>query len=116
MTIFGGLVPQAGSQQTQQTVTYRILAYKYGNGYEAMLPDGANPVIDTWTISFDSLTDAQTLTLKTWLAANPPWVLWNGDGVILPAANVYSVTPDGFQLTPSPGGVSQITFAIAQRF
>jgi phage-related protein len=116
MAAFGGLIPQNQSQQTQQTMTYRILAYKYGNGYEAMLPDGANAQIDTWTISFDNLGAAQSVVLTAWLQASPPWVLWAGDGVILPAANSYSVTTDGWQVTPMPGNVNAFTFNIAQRF
>jgi phage-related protein len=116
MTAFGGLKPQNQSQQTQQTMTYRVLAYKYGNGYEAMLPDGANAQIDTWTISFDNLNAADSATLTTWLQANPPWVLWNGDGVILPSNKTYSVTVDGWQVTPMPGNVNGFTFNVAQRF
>lgn len=116
MTTFGGLTPSADSQQTQRTMTYRFLNYKYGNGYEARLPDGANAQIDTWQITFDNLDAADSTALETWLLANPPYVTWSGDGIILPSANTYWITKDGYQKQPMPGGVNAFTFNIEQVF
>ncbi|SRR6266404_7516315 len=116
MTIFNGLIPSAASQQTQQTMTYRMLKFQYGNGYEARTPDGANPKKDMWTISFDSLNAAQSTQLEAWLTANPPWVPWNGDGVILPSVKTYWMTDAGYQKTPASGGVNAYTFLIEQSF
>jgi hypothetical protein len=116
MTIFGGLTPSSASQQTQQTKTYRILSYQYGNGYEARTPDGANPIKDTWQITFDNLNATDSATLITWLNANPPWITFNGDGVILNSAFTYWITKDGYQKTPLPGNVNAFTFNIEQSF
>jgi phage-related protein len=116
MTAFGGLTPSSESQQTQQTMTYRMLDFKYGNGYEARLGDGANYQIDTWQITFDNLNATDSATLKAWLLANPPFTTWNGDGVILPSSNTYWITEDGWQMQPMPGNVNAFTFNISQAF
>jgi hypothetical protein len=116
MTLFGGVTPSSASQQTQETMTYRVLAYQYGNGYESRVPDGANPQKDTWTISFDNLNATDSASVQAWLTANPPWVTFNGDGVILPSANTYWITKDGYQNTPLPGNVNSFQFNIEQTY
>ena len=116
MTVFGGLIPSSGSGSTQRTMTYRMLAYKYGNGYEQMLPDGANASIDTMTVAFDNLNATDTATLIAWLATNKPWVTWSGDGTVLPSTKTYSITADGYQQTLNSAGVNAFTFNVAQRF
>jgi phage-related protein len=116
MAVFGGLTPSADSQQTQQTMVVRVLSFAYGNGYDVMIPDGANPTRDTWQITFDSLSAADTTTLNNWLKANPPWVTWNGDGVLLDASLTYRVTLDSWQRLAYPGTVNGFTFNVEQVF
>jgi hypothetical protein len=116
MTLFNGLIPSSASQQTQQTMTYRMLKFQYGNGYEARSPDGANPKKDTWQISFDTLDAAQSTLLESWLGLNPSWVSWNGDGTILPSSKTYWLTESGYIKTPMPGNVNAYTFNIEQSF
>jgi phage-related protein len=114
--LFGGLIPSDSSQQTQQTQTFRVLDFRYGNGYEQVLPDGANAYVDTWQLTWDNIAQAQYLLLLAWLQANPPWVTWNGDGVILPSANTYRMTNDGWQVLPMSGSVYGVSFNIQQVF
>jgi hypothetical protein len=116
MTVFNGVTPSSQSQQTQRTVKYRTLEYVYGTGYKAILPDGANASIDTWTITWDNIGPAQSTLLENWLIASPPWVTWNGDGAILPATNVYRVTEDGYQKQPMDAGVNAFTVNVEQVF
>jgi hypothetical protein len=116
MTTFNGITPSSQSQQTARTVKYRTLNFKYGTGYIAILPDGANASIDTWTITWDNLSATTSASLESWLIANPPWIIWNGDGVILPSANSYRVTEDGYQKQPMDAGVCAFTVNVEQAF
>jgi len=111
MTVFGGLVPSSTSQRTQ---TYRMLSYKYGNGYEQRAADGINPLVDTQTINFDNLTPANCTILEAWLATVPPWVTFHGDGVALNSSLTYWITKDGWQKTVQPGGVCAYQFNVEQ--
>jgi phage-related protein len=114
--LFGGVTPSAASQQTQETLTYRVLSYKYGNGYESVLPDGANANVDTWEITFDSLDKTDSASLQAWLNEFPPWETFQGDGNILPSTRTYRITNDGYQIQPMAGGVNQFQFNLAEVF
>jgi phage-related protein len=112
-TPFGGLIPSASSQKT---VLYRLQEYQYGNGIKAFAPDGANGIIITWQINFDQLDATRVTTLETWLAANPTWITWVGDGTILPSNKTFRITKDGYQVTEMPGGVAAYQFNVEQVF
>lgn len=116
MTVFAGVLPSSQSQQTQRTLKYRTLEYAYGSGYKAILPDGANAQIDTWTITWDNIGPVQSAALEAWILSVPPWITWNGDGTILPAANVYRQTEDGYQKQPMDAGVNAFTLNVEQVF
>jgi phage-related protein len=113
MTTFAGITPSSDSQVTP---VYRVQEYTYGNGYKAYAPDGANGTIVTAQVNFDYLTTAQSTALEAWFAANPPWVTWSGDGVLLSASLTFRVTKDGWQKTVLPGGINQYQFDIEQVF
>jgi hypothetical protein len=113
MTAFNGLIPSADSQET---MTYRVQEYQYGNGYTAFAPDGANGTIITWQINFDNLSASMSSTLESWFSSNPPWITWLGDGVILPNSLTFRMTKDGWQKTALPGGVNQYQFNVMQVF
>jgi|SRR6185437_1365476 len=113
MTTFNGLIPSSSSQGT---IIYRVQEYQYGNGYKGVAPDGANATITTYQINFDNLDSARATTLETWLGANQPWVVWSGDGTVLPSNRSFRVTKDGYQKNPQAGNVWSYQFNVEQVF
>lgn len=102
MTTFGGVVP---SSTSQITYSYRENSYQYGNGYESVQPDGANGQIVGGTAEFDNLDAVRGPALLTWLKANPSWISWAGDGVLLPTTQQFRVAADGYQIQYKPGNI-----------
>lgn len=116
MANFNGVYPSAQSQQTQKTVTPRILAFRQGNGYQQVAADGPNFMPEQWQLTWDALGAAQSTSLESWLNANPPTVTFVGDGVLLSASKTYHMTIDGWQSQPMSGGVNQYTTNIEEWF
>jgi hypothetical protein len=113
MTTFGGLIPSATSQIT---TTYRIASFKYGNGYEARSPDGPNPTCEVGQVNFDNITSIQFATLLAWITANPPYVTWLGDGVLLSSSKTYWINKDGWQKQAMPGNIYSVTLNVEQTY
>jgi phage-related protein len=111
MAVFGGVLPSIGSQMPMK---YRVNAYKYGNGYEAVGPDGANGVLINWQFNWDNLDSARSALVEAWLNSVPPWVTWAGDGTILPSSKTFRVTTDGWQKTALQGQVNSYTVSVEQ--
>lgn len=108
---FNGLTPSSDSEVTP---VYRVQEWNYGNGLKAYAPDGANGLVYTAQVNFDNLSAASSALLEAWFAACPPWVTWNGDGVLLSSSIQFRMTKDGWQKTVMPGGVNQYQFNVEQ--
>jgi phage-related protein len=60
----------AETDATNVDVQARIRTAQFGDGYQQRSPDGLNPVVQTWSLSFDDCDNDVATTLIAFLRAN----------------------------------------------
>jgi phage-related protein len=53
------------SQSSQVGREYRVTKTKFGNGYEQRAKDGINNIVDSWSLTWSSLSQSDMTTLTT---------------------------------------------------
>ncbi len=69
-------------QSSSKEREYKTLTARFGNGYSQGIPDGINNVMDTWSLSYTQLTQAERDTLMAALNSVAGWdyLMWQPFG------------------------------------
>lgn len=109
-------LPNKIAQSSRMTSKFSVLSMRFGNGYEQVKPDGRNPVMQEWSIVWQSMTQAERDIIVPVLFNAGAWttLLWQppGSSTVLK----FRMTASGYSESYQSGSVYTITTQLTQVF